>query len=203
MKMNRTLKAMLLLALIMALPIAALGSVSASDVIVVACDQCFAGNDYTLLLTPTGVKPGSMSDGDILYIDQITAASDGFEAAVVFPNFEACDAYLGGVFADGSSSPLKLGTYTAARTPAQLKTIEAEAFENSAFTHVFLVGQVTSIGARAFANCGKLAYVYIPGSVTSIADDAFDGCGDLVIGCVSGSKAETYAKNHQIRYRLL
>ncbi|MBQ3477151.1 MAG: leucine-rich repeat protein [Clostridia bacterium] len=77
--------------------------------------------------------------------------------------------------------------------PEDLTAIEASAFEGGTFTHVVLGKKVTTIGAKAFANCGKLVYVYIPRATVSIAENAFTGCDDLVIACQRGSAAEAFA----------
>ncbi|MBR2529086.1 MAG: leucine-rich repeat domain-containing protein [Blautia sp.] len=199
--MKKTTKGFLVFALAMGLALALsilVSAASAQDVAVFSIDRCFAGNEYALILTKKGAKVTELNNSDIFYINQFTAGNDKIEAAVVYPGFETCDAYVGGSFADGSSSPRKLGTYTSASTPAQLVEIGDNAFENSAFTHVFLGSKVTKIGSCAFANCGSLAYIYIPASVTNIADDAFENCDSFVIGCASGSKAEQYAKEKNI-----
>lgn len=58
-------------------------------------------------------------------------------------------------------------------------TIGDEAFMNSAIQGVDLFDSVTSIGARAFANCANLEELTIPDSVTSIGEGAFDGLTGL------------------------
>lgn len=63
--------------------------------------------------------------------------------------------------------------------PAQLKEIEAQAFEGSSCQVVIIPDGCTKIGSRAFANCKNLLYVEIPESVTEIAEDVFDGCTNL------------------------
>ncbi len=65
--------------------------------------------------------------------------------------------------------------------PADLKTIEEEAFAGAAFEAVLLPDGCTAIGSRAFADCPNLVYVRIPASVVSIAEDAFAGCGQVMI----------------------
>ena len=65
--------------------------------------------------------------------------------------------------------------------PANLKTIEAEAFAGSICETVIVPEGCESIGARAFANCKNLTYIRIPTSVKTIAEDAFEGCGEVEI----------------------
>ena len=58
-------------------------------------------------------------------------------------------------------------------------TIGDEAFMNSAIQGIDLFDSVTSIGARAFANCANLEELTVPDSVTSIGEGAFDGLTGL------------------------
>ena len=60
--------------------------------------------------------------------------------------------------------------------PAQLTTIEEEAFAELPCEGVIIPDGCTTIGQRAFADCDHLIYIRIPASVTDIAEDAFDGC---------------------------
>lgn len=85
--------------------------------------------------------------------------------------------------------------------PAALVTIEEEAFRGDAFTYVRLSENVTSIGARAFADCPNLRHIYIAEKTTSIDDDAFEGIAALVIHGVEGSYAQTYAQEHGFEFR--
>ncbi len=58
-------------------------------------------------------------------------------------------------------------------------TIGDEAFMNCSLQGVDLFDSVTSIGARAFANCTNLEELTIPDSVTSIGEGAFEGLTGL------------------------
>ncbi len=58
-------------------------------------------------------------------------------------------------------------------------TIGASAFEGSSLKHVDLFDSVTTIGARAFANCVQLEELTIPESVTEIGEGAFEGLTSL------------------------
>ncbi len=80
---------------------------------------------------------------------------------------------------------------------------------NSAFrscgrlTSITIPDRVTSIGEYAFYFCSNLAGITIPDSVTSIGNNAFSGCSNLVIYCYSGSKAEEYAGENNIPFKIL
>ena len=59
---------------------------------------------------------------------------------------------------------------------------------------------VLNIGDYAFAYCSSLTSVTIPDSVTSIGEGAFSDCDYLTIYGYSGSVAETYAKENEIKF---
>ena len=86
--------------------------------------------------------------------------------------------------------------------PGHLTTIEDEAFYGDmTVTKVTIPDQITSIGARAFANT-NLRYITIPGSVTSIALDAFEGIRTpILIDTISGSVAADFALQHNLDFR--
>lgn len=62
---------------------------------------------------------------------------------------------------------------------------------------------INTIGSKAFYNCSKLDTLFIPTSVKEIKEDAFEGCSTLDIICYKGSKAEEFAKLHNIPYSLI
>ena len=70
----------------------------------------------------------------------------------------------------------------------------------SSLTSVTIPNSVTSIGNGAFSDCSSLTSVTIGDSVTSIGDDVFSGCYNLTIYGCSGSVAETYAKENEIKF---
>ncbi len=68
----------------------------------------------------------------------------------------------------------------------EFTTIGAESFMNSSLREVDLFDSVTTIGARAFANCAQLETLTLPDSLTSIGEGALDGLTGLkklVIKC--------------------
>ena len=181
-----------------------------SDRLTVSYDQCTPGGQVSLFLLNSGAPTSGFSVSDVLFMDQLTAGSDGrVEALFINSPLTAFKAVLGGVFPDGGASPRAIGTYTASATrkplttPGQLTEIEASAFEGGTFTHVYLGENVATIGARAFAGNTSLIYIYIPDSTVSIASDAFAGCTGLTIGCHEGSVAQAYAQGKNIPYRIV
>ena len=85
------------------------------------------------------------------------------------------------------------------KLPADLKTIEAEAFADDSFVCAVIPDGCRAIGAGAFRNCAKLRFIEIPASVTSISATAFTGCGaDLIIVTTSDSEAQRFAQANGI-----
>ena len=85
--------------------------------------------------------------------------------------------------------------------PDSVTTIGANVFVGTAITEITIPDGVTAIKSNTFWYCTSLTKIVIPDSVTEIADDAFNDCSsDLTIyGCI-GSYAETYAKEHGIKF---
>ena len=74
----------------------------------------------------------------------------------------------------------------------------------SSLTSIELPNSVTSIGSHAFYGCSSLTSIELPNSVTSIGTYAFYKCSrDLIIYGSSGSYAETYAKNNNIKFETI
>ena len=85
--------------------------------------------------------------------------------------------------------------------PADLTSIDAEAFSGTSARTVRIPGSVTTIGPGAFSSCEDLLVVYIPASVTSIASDAFSGAEQVLLVVESGSAAESFADRAGLDYR--
>ncbi|MCR5305761.1 MAG: leucine-rich repeat domain-containing protein [Oscillospiraceae bacterium] len=197
---RRTVVLMLTTALLLCSCMPAAFAASGDDVLVVTIDECVANNSYMLLIVKPGTPAASIGEKTILYADQITASGGTIRAAIVFPDFSACDVFAGGDFANGTASPRKVASYKAGRTPTSTAVIEDGAFENTGFTHIYLSSRTESIGSRAFAACSSLVYIYIPASVTEIDGTAFSGSGNVTIGCQAGSAAYSFAVANSIDY---
>ncbi len=101
--------------------------------------------------------------------------------------------------------------------PNDLKTIGYEAFaECESLESINLPYNTKTIGENAFYNARKLKEITIPRSVENIADEVFNGTGlysadddaelmaaGLTIVCAAGSKAEEFAKDHKINYKVV
>ena len=201
--MNHTRKTAILLILAAALLLMCLPSalaVSGDDMIIVTVDKCKAGSDYMLLLVKPGTSASGIGESSLLFADQLTASGSTIRAAVVLPDFSACDVYAAGDFSNAAASPRKVTSYTANRLPQQTAVIDDAAFENTAFTHIYLGGSLTSIGSRAFAACANLLYVYIPAGVKTIDSTAFANSPNVTIGCPRGSAACEFAIQNGVPY---
>ncbi len=83
-----------------------------------------------------------------------------------------------------------------------LKSIGNQAFSGcSSLQWIYLPESLTTIEAEAFASCGELEALYIPKTVTEIKSNILQDSPKAVIYGVSGSTAETYAKENGIPFR--
>lgn len=73
----------------------------------------------------------------------------------------------------------------------------------SSLESVSLPNSIKTIGKEAFLGCEKLNSIQIPDSVISIDKSAFSSCFKLKIKCNSGTVAEQYAKDNNIKFELL
>ena len=81
--------------------------------------------------------------------------------------------------------------------PADVKTIEDEAFYGVPMQTLRLPDGVTSIGSKAFAHTG-LEIIYLPRSVQHIEPDAFEGCDDLIPAVYENSYADQWCQDQSI-----
>lgn len=73
----------------------------------------------------------------------------------------------------------------------------------SQITSIVIEDGVKEIGNEAFDSCKSLKSIEIPSSVMSIGFDAFNGCKYIVLKVESGSYAETYAKENNLKYEIV
>ena len=93
---------------------------------------------------------------------------------------------------------------TEIKLPSMLSDISTSAFwQCGSLKSVTIPGNVTEISDRAFAYCTALDEVTIPESVETISDSAFNGSTSVTIYGVTGSYAETFAKNNSIKFSAL
>jgi len=106
------------------------------------------------------------------------------------------------LFAITAYSTEEKGTQNTFELPANLRYIAESAFEGTAAGKVIMSGEVVAIGSGAFAGMNNLTDVYIPASVEFIADDAFENSALEAIHTVKGSRAEDWARKHDIDFVL-
>ena len=83
--------------------------------------------------------------------------------------------------------------------PAQLQTVDEEAFSGGRFTSVDLgKTRVTSIEAMSFADCPNLRFIRLPDSLVSIDSNAFLYSDNVVFVCSGNSAAAVYADANSI-----
>ena len=78
--------------------------------------------------------------------------------------------------------------------PVDLSTIGEEAFAGTALRCIRLSDKISKIGPRAFVECAELAYIILPAD-PEIDDTAFEGLTGLTIIGISGSRAESAARD--------
>jgi len=98
----------------------------------------------------------------------------------------------------------ELGSFDELKYFTGLTSIDDEAFMGSTLTKVTLPEGLTTIGARAFADCASLTVFNVPASVVNIGNGAFKGCSSLTAINVdaenpsysSGTSGVLFTKDH-------
>ncbi len=87
--------------------------------------------------------------------------------------------------------------------PENMTTISNDAFNGcSELKAVYVVGnKLKTIGEHAFSTCTKLVEIEIPNSVESIDGFTFTGASDVTIITSSGSYAEQFAQDRNIKFK--
>ena len=130
-----------------------------------------------------------------------TDVSESFDEKLYFNEYEY-------IILDDSSIAVTgyTGSGDTVEIPAQIEgkpveKIAAEAFiANTGIKNIVIPNGVLSIEDNAFSQCTSLLSVTIPQSITSISPLAFEGCDKLVIHGITGSYAENYAKDNNIKF---
>ena len=86
---------------------------------------------------------------------------------------------------------------------AGLTAIESWSFSHCGLTSVSVPDGVTKIEEFAFFSCDRLTSVSLPGSVAAIEPDAFSNLFKLSIRAPSGSYAEQYARENEVRFEAI
>lgn len=85
--------------------------------------------------------------------------------------------------------------------PADLVSIEDDAFLEVRTVKVIVPASCTHIGAHAFAENPYLIYVYLPNGLTDIADTAFDGCPHAILVTQTADSAiQAFAEYNGLGY---
>ena len=89
---------------------------------------------------------------------------------------------------------------TGFKLPAGLVAIGDSAFEGIPAARVEITENVTSIGARSFADCLNLTALVIPETVQSIDDTALEGSENVTVYGETGSEAQRFADAAGIKF---
>lgn len=135
----------------------------------------------------------TLSEG-LSYIDDSAFFSAGLDS-IILPNSLS---YL------GASAFAHCANLKTATIGNGLVNLPSYCFSESGLEKIDIPNSIGNIGSGAFNNCKNLRYVFIPAGVmdsVSWPSELFASCGNqLLISCKSGSAAETYAKEKNIRY---
>ena len=160
---------------------------------------------YNVTAIGSGTFDNCVSMESIGSVDSITTIAEGaFDGCdknlLVFYCTSECDAAYWALDHGFRLKCVDFDTIYRFELPADLVTVEEEAFMGLPVTGIFCCNGLRTIGPRAFANCSNLLYIYIPSTVDSIAPDAFVGCPGVIILGVKNSPAQDFASAHGYRF---
>ena len=88
--------------------------------------------------------------------------------------------------------------------PGSIRSFGWAAFKRCGAITSFVIPEgVTALPEELFEHCNSMQSITIPSSVTLIEGKVFDGCPDLTLKVESGSYAEQYAKDNNIKFELV
>ena len=167
-----------------------------------AFQNCSALTDVTIPDSVKSIGYGVFSDCSAL---SAVTLPDGVKelGGQLFNN---CDALTTVTIPDsvtsyGSQMFYDCDALTTVKLGSGMKTIPESMFEHcDVLESLRIPRRVTTIGDNAFKDCVKLTSITIPRSVTKISSNAFSYPKILTIYGVSGTYAETFAKENSIKF---
>ena len=158
-----------------------LAAVSIPDSVTTVGDQAFAASGLTEVTVPgcrsmgDGVFESCRSLGSVTIADDVAMMPEGI--------FSGCSSLDEIVFGEDTS----------------LRTIEAQAFAETAFTAFTIPEGVTTVDATAFSGCTALQTVGIPSTLRDMDERPFEGCSSLTSFTVSADSS-VYASVDGVLY---
>ena len=109
-----------------------------------------------------------------------------------------------GIAALGDGTFRGCGKLRKLELPAGLTAIGRRTFNGCRnLTALTLPEGMLALGEGAFAGCVRLRELRLPESVTAIGESAFRGCPELTLRAPAGSFAESWAREHGVRFAAL
>ena len=202
-KISRLGSAALALAVLSGSTAAVLPTLSPENSISASAAQTYGDFEYTVSNNTVTITKYKGSDSTVTVPSTINGMS---VTGIGDYAFRGCSSLTSvtipnGVTSIGQRTFYDCSSLTSITIPDSVKSIGSYAFYDcSSLTSVTIPNSVTSIGYEAFSGCSSLTSITIPDSVTGIGSYAFSGCNNLTISGLSGSYAQTYAKNNNIKF---
>ena len=155
----------------------------------------FADCDSLREVTVDAGNPAYVSEGGALY------NKDKTELVLCLPGKSTEVTVAGNVARIGDGAFAEYSQLTDITLPSGVKTVGRGAFFGCrGLARLVIPSGAQSIGEAAFAYCSGLTSLSLPESVTEIGDGAMNMGTNLTIYGKTGSYAETYAKEHGIKF---